>query len=811
MKSGRQGFGRNTVRLLGILGVFLVLLSACGWWLSTRVLDANGFADVVAKSSQRDEVRDYIADQATLRLAPSSNFVSSARPVVSSAISEAIASEPVQEAVYDFALLAHDQVFRITQSKRVDVSSAQAALTVRAALEAANPALAKKLPDNVLSATTTISQSETVDLLFRVGDAIDLLYIPILLLGVAVLAFTIFRARDRVHAIRAIGMILAIVGALLMGIGLATPAFAVAAGTNDVGRGDAVAEFIDVAVGRLYGAGKGMVVIGVLLALAPGRDGDALGVRVDRVRAWFAGKRTSPRWRFAGGLALALLAGMALTNPGQLGEYAIAAAALVLLYAAIVVCLRASGMLVTDPSIKRLHKREVALVVVALFAGTTVTAIGATSLVASGTNTERASPTNQGCNGFVELCLQRVDTMMWPGSHNAMSSAAYDFYGAEHTVSVPEQLNAGARFLMLDAYYGYDDRGLVRTNLGANVDRKQLAEERGGTAVRELDRLGALTGVVDTSGKKQDVYFCHDYCELGAVPAQEVLHGIGDFLDRNLTDVVIIDIEDYVKPKDFKRALDDAGLLDNVFIPTKKTAPWPVLNEMVDAPKGEDANPRRLIVMFEKQESTYPWLLKTYDVSEETPYFFDTAAQFNCNPKRGGTGKPLFIVNHWLNPGGLPDPVKAAKTNSRAALTKRLSTCIAERGRLPTTIAVNFTASGDLMGTVNRFNAAIARQSGATAFVDQALDANKRDPKHVKISKNVKRLPTVSMKATRAMLGPLTDALPQAPGLGVLFSAEDLTEIERLANLPDPSTTTLPPTSTTAPGAAPPATTTTTG
>ena len=72
---------------------------------------------------------------------------------------------------------------------------------------------------------------------------------------------------------------------------------------------------------------------------------------------------------------------------------------------------------------------------------------------------------------------------------------------------------------MIDAYYGYDDNGLVRTNLAGGVNREQLRKERGDEAVHELDRLGALTGVADTSGKKQDVYFCHDFCELGAIPS----------------------------------------------------------------------------------------------------------------------------------------------------------------------------------------------------------------------------------------------------------------------------------------------------
>ena len=92
---GRQGHRALGRPLAALLGVLLMALGAIGWWLTTRVLDAHGFADVVAKSSQRQEVRDYIADQATLRLARTSNFVSAARPIVTDALSAAIATPPV--------------------------------------------------------------------------------------------------------------------------------------------------------------------------------------------------------------------------------------------------------------------------------------------------------------------------------------------------------------------------------------------------------------------------------------------------------------------------------------------------------------------------------------------------------------------------------------------------------------------------------------------------------------------------------------------------------------------------------------------
>jgi len=77
--------GRGTVRALAVLGTLLIVLACFGWWLDTRVVGDDGFADVVAQASQRVEVRGYIADQATLRLARTSNFVTAARPAVTDA------------------------------------------------------------------------------------------------------------------------------------------------------------------------------------------------------------------------------------------------------------------------------------------------------------------------------------------------------------------------------------------------------------------------------------------------------------------------------------------------------------------------------------------------------------------------------------------------------------------------------------------------------------------------------------------------------------------------------------------------------
>jgi hypothetical protein len=437
----------------------------------------------------------------------------------------------------------------------------------------------------------------------------------------------------------------------------------------------------------------------------------------------------------------------------------------------------------------------------AMVVAVVVTGTVAVGLVSNSTEQARANPSDQGCNGYIELCPLPINQMVWPASHNAMSSAAYDFFGAEHTITIPEQLNAGARFFMLDAYYGYDDDGLVRTNLAGGVNRSELEQEHGADAVHELDRLGALTGAADTSGKKQDVYFCHDFCELGAEKAHDILTNVRQFLETNLTDVVILDVEDYVRPKDLKQALIDADLFDRVYTPKVVDGHWPTLISMIQPKKqAKDQRElkRRLIVMSEKNPGVYRWLLGTYEVSQETPFTYQAISQFDCKPNRGRTGKPFFVVNHWLRPDGPPDPVEASHVNSKKVLTKRLRDCIAQRQALPTALAVDFTAIGDLYKTVNRFNAAIAKQAGVTPAINAVIkhfrQRENQTPEQIREIAALHRLPRLSDAEVRTLLGPLTDSIAPAPPK----------DLERIADVPPSTTTTTMAPTTTSPAAAAP-------
>jgi hypothetical protein len=273
----------------------------------------------------------------------------------------------------------------------------------------------------------------------------------------------------------------------------------------------------------------------------------------------------------------------------------------------------------------------------------------------------------------------------------------------QQDATISEQLNDGIRGLLIDTYYGFPAGNAVRTDL-SSVPKRQLAvQEIGEPAVKAAERIRSRIG--DRNLGPRQIYLCHTFCELGAVPLSAALADLRTFLVSNPGDVVIVINQDEgVTPGDIERAFGQAGLLDLVY--HGPFGPFPSLRRMIDSGQ-------RLVVMAENDAGDIPWYpLAYHSALQETPYRFTSAAELtdpsrltdSCRPNRGPPSAPLFLVNNWVDTSPFPRASLAAKVNARAALLKRAETCQRIRHRLPNLVAVDFYKHGDVFGVVRALN-----------------------------------------------------------------------------------------------------------
>jgi hypothetical protein len=87
----------------------------------------------------------------------------------------------------------------------------------------------------------------------------------------------------------------------------------------------------------------------------------------------------------------------------------------------------------------------------------------------------------------------------------------------------------------------------------------------------------------------------------------------------------------------------------------------------------------------------------------ETPYTFASPEAMSCAPKRGGTGKRLFLMNHWIQRAA-PSRADAGRVNARQFIVDRAERCKEERGQLPNFVSVDFASLGDVVGAATELN-----------------------------------------------------------------------------------------------------------
>ena len=301
-------------------------------------------------------------------------------------------------------------------------------------------------------------------------------------------------------------------------------------------------------------------------------------------------------------------------------------------------------------------------------------ALLAAALVALAAASPAAAKSVQRCNGDAALCARTLDQVVLPSTHNSMSAESLGFGLPNQQVGIPDQLKLGVRGFLIDTYYG----------------------------VKQPD--GRIANAAD--GTKGDgLYLCHVVCIAGATPLVDVLRSYKDFLAKNPNEVLVFDIEDHIAPKDYAKAVKQAGL--DKYVYRSKFGPWPTLADMI-------RSKQQVVMLVESgKETGVPYLKPAYNgILQETPYTWPTRDEItaksmldaSCRPNRGGKKGALFLMNHWFPATGAND-IDAKVVNATSALVNRGEACFKRRKRVPNLLAVDRFEVGGLIAAAKKLNA----------------------------------------------------------------------------------------------------------
>ena len=702
---------RTSTTLFVLGGVFVWTALIVGG-AARGILRSDVFARRLAATLSDERVANYVSARITDGIISQRPNLVGVRPLLQSAVSAVVTSAPFRAVVRTTARTAHHSLFE-SAGRNLVLSLPDVSVLVRGALANASPDLAAKIPPGI-EATLVSPEAQRAFTRFiaawvLLGRVLWAAWV-MLALGLAAGVVAIWVAPDRRTALVRAGGALFAVGLVLIAVLPAGRLVAAALTRDPALRG--VVHGLWVA---FFGPVKPLAVIagsaGVVLAAAGSTMLEAVDpfTRLKALLGWL----TAPLHPTAHiGRAILLLAAgtYAAVAPARAAAGFIAVAGLLLVFLGLREVFRL--VLATVPGAVAAPTGRTdarAWRIVAVMGVVLAAALGGGAFLvfrAPPTPPETAGVVSV-CNGSEKLCDRRVDQVVFPAAHNAMSNAEIPgWLFPHHNHAFPRQLEDGVRALLIDVHYGVPAGGHVITDMereGTTKDKIQevLGPEATDAALRIRSRfLGKESGA-------SALYFCHGFCELGAYPVLPALEGVRAFLVANPGEVVLVVVEDYVTPEDLARAFQDAGLMDLIY--TGPVAPpLPTLRQLID--QGQ-----RLLVFTESGKPGVPWLRPAFESMQETPYSFHKPADFSCRPNRGGTTPPLFQINHWIETTPAPKPSNAEIVNAYDFLLKRARACEQERHRLPNVIAVDFYDVGDLFRvarTLNRLDE-VARAPGA--------------------------------------------------------------------------------------------------
>jgi hypothetical protein len=692
---------RGGVALLLIAAV-LFPVGVAAIWARETLYDSTTFSDRTVEILDSSTVREVLAQRLTEQLARSGNTQAvNFRPGLQLAI-EAVVQTDAFRSIFRTAVRRTHAAILAGKGGSVGLDLEDSVAIITSSLQASQPAAA----DATSSGSLGGSLSDVTDRLgslgvWRLDNTISTVGTVAILAALVAAAGAIALAEHRRRMVRRIGWVLVVDGAVLVAA-LQIAQWWARHSIADPQLAGAVGDALFHATSDLRTAGWWVVAYGLVVVAASGTGVRyAPAVVAERLGAWVQRRRaTTGGTVLLGALAIAA-GGLLVQDPSGNAELLVVGVGLWLGYLGVTELLR---LVQTAPAAAPRSRRRSRV----LLGGATAVLLAVVTsglVLTTSSAARRADAAGElPCNGEASLCDLRIDQVMFPGTHNSMSSSLYaGFLFGEQLDTIKGQLDSGIRALLIDTHYGIpstlrlpgSNTPMVLTDRAAEL--RQPGGEAADPAVAErAARLAARAP--KAANARRGIYLCHNYCELGAVPFSNALGEVKQFLDTHPDDVVITIIQDATTPAETAAAIEAAGLGDRVA--TLHTGePLPTLGQLID-------EHRTLIVLAEQGGSGAPaWYEPAYKWFQETPYDFSKPSQFNCRPNRGAPTNPLFLVNHWIT-GNSPDPSGAARVNSAADLRDRIEKCIAQRGLLPNIVAVNFSEKGSLVSTLRAINTA---------------------------------------------------------------------------------------------------------
>jgi hypothetical protein len=712
-----------SIVLLALTGILFPVAVVAGW-AGRTIYDSTTFSERAVDLLGSQAVRRELAQRLTEQLVLSGNQqATNFRPALQLAVEAAVDTDTFKS-IFRTAIRRTHSALLEGGGASGGLDLADSVAIISSTLQLPSDAKPSASGGGLGSSLTDVTERLGRLGVWRLGDDVDAVVAGAMVGAVIAAAAAIAVSVNRRRTVGALGWIIVADGAFIVAT-LAALVWWVSGRVADPQLSDAVSGALqrgteDLRVQGLWIAGYGIV---IAAAARGGRTTFTPGVFYRRVRGWVERRRQTTAGTVLIGVLALFLGLIFVQEPLPNFELLIIIGGLWLTYLGVCELLR----LVRTVTAKRergagFRWRRLALVsaVVIVLVGLVTAGLVVSTVRASRRAAAAGVPQ---CNGDKSLCDLRLDQAMFLGAHNAMSSSLYPGYlFAEQTGTIARQLQAGVRALLVDTHYGIpstsrlpgSETPLVLTDRAAEL-RNPGGEDVDPAVAERAARLAARAP--RAADAQRDIYLCHNYCELGAVLFSSVLDDIKNFFDTHPDEVVILDIQDATTPADTAAAIEDAGLADRAatLVPGQ---PLPTLGELIESK-------HNLVVFAEQGGPGAPaWYQPAYaEWIQETPYSFNTAADFNCRPNRGPADAPLFLVNHWLTQSP-PDASVAAKVNGRDVVQQRIQQCIGQRGRLPNIVAVDFAEQGGLATLLKAINAASLREARrAKPSEDQAVPA----------------------------------------------------------------------------------------